>query len=196
VAGSVEALEDEIARLPQDEVLVNIIHSGVGGINESDVMLAAASDAVIVGFNVRPVGDAQALADREAVEIRHYSVIYSVLDELRAAMQGLLQPDLVEETIGTVEVRQTFKASRIGTIAGSYVTDGVVRRGAKVRVVRDGTVLTDTTIDTLRRFNEDAREVAAGYECGIVLNNFQDIREGDVLEVYETRQVERELQPS
>jgi translation initiation factor IF-2 len=196
VAGSVEALEDEIARLPQDEVLVNIIHSGVGGINESDVMLAAASDAVIIGFNVRPVGDAQALADREAVEIRHYSVIYSVLDELRAAMQGLLAPEEVEETIGTVEVRQTFKASRIGTIAGSYVTDGVVRRGAKVRVVRDGTVLTDTTIDTLRRFNEDAREVAAGYECGIVLNNFQDIREGDVLEVYETRQVERELQPS
>jgi translation initiation factor IF-2 len=194
VAGSVEALEDEIARLPQDEVLVNVIHSGVGGINESDVMLAAASDAVIVGFNVRPVGDAQALADREGVEIRNYSVIYSVLDELRAAMQGLLQPDLVEETIGTVEVRQTFRASKIGTIAGSYVTDGVVRRGAKVRLVRDGTVVTETTIDTLRRFNEDAREVASGFECGIVLHNVQDVREGDVLEVFEVRQVERELQ--
>jgi translation initiation factor IF-2 len=195
VAGSVEALEDEIARLPQDEVLVNVIHSGVGGINESDIMLATASEAVVIGFNVRPVGDAQSLADREGVEIRHYSVIYSVLDDLRAAMTGLLAPEEVEETIGTVEVRQTFKASRIGTIAGSYVTDGVVRRGAKTRVVRDGTVVTETTIDTLRRFNEDAREVAAGYECGIVLNNFQDIREGDVLEVYETRQVERELQP-
>jgi translation initiation factor IF-2 len=196
VAGSVEALEDEIARLPQDEVHVDVLHSGVGGINESDVMLAAASEAVIIGFNVRPVGDAQALADRQGVEIRNYSVIYAALDELRAAMQGLLAPEEVEDTIGTVEVRQTFRASRIGTIAGSYVTDGVVRRGSKVRVVRDGTVIGDTTIDTLRRFNDDAREVAAGYECGIVLNNFQNIQEGDVLEVYETRQVERELQPS
>jgi translation initiation factor IF-2 len=196
VAGSVEALEDEIARLPQDEVHVNVIHSGVGGINESDVMLAAASDAVILGFNVRPVGDAQALADREGVEIRNYSVIYAALDDLRSAMQGMLAPEEVEETIGTVEVRQTFRASRIGTIAGSYVTDGVVRRGATVRLVRDGTVVTDTTIDTLRRFNDDAREVAAGYECGIVLRNYQDVREGDILEVYETRQVERELQPS
>jgi translation initiation factor IF-2 len=196
VAGSVEALEDEIARLPQDEVRVDVLHSGVGGINESDVMLAAASEAVIIGFNVRPVGDAAALADRQGVEIRNYSVIYAALDDLRAAMQGLLAPEEVEETIGTVEVRQTFRASKIGTIAGSYVTDGVVRRGAKVRVVRDGTVIADTTIDTLRRFNDDAREVAAGYECGIVLNNFQNISEGDVLEVYETRQVERELQPS
>jgi translation initiation factor IF-2 len=196
VAGSVEALEDEIARLPQDEVRVDVLHSGVGGINESDVMLAAASEAVIIGFNVRPVGDAAALADRQGVEIRDYSVIYAALDDLRAAMTGLLAPEIVEDTIGTVEVRQTFKASKIGTIAGSYVTDGVVRRGAKVRLVRDGTVVTETTIDTLRRFNEDAREVAAGYECGIVLNNYQDVREGDVLEVYETRQVERELQPS
>jgi translation initiation factor IF-2 len=111
-------------------------------------------------------------------------------------MTGMLEPDQVEETIGTVEVRATFKASRVGTIAGSYVTDGVVRRGSKVRVIRDGTVIYDTTIDSLKRFNDDAREVAAGYECGIVLNNFQNIREGDVLEVYETRQVERELQPS
>jgi translation initiation factor IF-2 len=196
VAGSVEALEDEIARLPQDEVRVDVLHSGVGGINESDVMLAAASEAVIIGFNVRPVGDAAALADRQGVEIRNYSVIYAALDELRAAMTGLLAPEEVEDTIGTVEVRQTFRASKIGIIAGSYVTDGVVRRGAKVRVVRDGTVLADTTIDTLRRFNDDAREVAAGYECGIVLSNFQNIQEGDVLEVYETRQVERELQPS
>jgi translation initiation factor IF-2 len=173
-----------------------VLHSGVGGINESDVMLAAASEAVIIGFNVRPVGDAQALADRQGVEIRNYSVIYAALDDLRAAMQGLLAPEEVEETIGTVEVRQTFRASKIGIIAGSYVTDGVVRRGAKVRVVRDGTVIGDTRIDTLRRFNDDAREVAAGYECGIVLDKFQNIQEGDVLEVYETRQVERQLQPS
>ena len=161
-AGSLEAFEDEIAKLPQDEVSVNVIHAGVGGINESDVMLAAASDAVILGFNVRPVGDARPLADREGVEIRTYSVIYQALDDLRAAMTGMLEPEEVEETIGTVEVRQTFRASRIGTIAGSYVTDGVVRRGAKVRVMRDGTVIYDTTIDSLKRFNDDAREVAAG----------------------------------
>jgi translation initiation factor IF-2 len=196
VAGSVEALQDEIARLPQDEVQVNVISSGVGGITESDVLLAAASDAVIVGFNVRPVGGARELADREGVEIRSYSVIYRVLEDLRAAMEGLLEPEEIEETVGSVEVRQTFRASRIGTIAGSYVTDGVVRRGAKVRVVRDGTVIYDTTIASLRRVNDDVREVAAGFECGIVLQNFQDVKEGDVLEVYETRQVERQLQPS
>jgi translation initiation factor IF-2 len=196
VAGSVEALEDEIARLPQDEVQVNVIHRGVGGITESDVMLAAASDAVILGFNVRPVGAAREDADREGVEIRSYSVIYKALDDLRAAMQGMLAPEEVEETVGTVEVRQTFRASRIGTIAGSYVTDGVVRRGARVRVIRDGMVVNDTTIASLRRVDDDVREVATGFECGIVLNNFQDVKEGDVLEVYETRQVERELQPS
>ena len=196
VAGSVEAIEDEIAKLPQDEIVVNVIHSGVGGINESDVMLAAASDAVILGFNVRPVGAAREASDREGVEIRHYSVIYKALDDLRAAMEGLLEPEQVEQTVGSVEVRQTFKASRLGTIAGSYVTDGIVRRGAKARVVRDGTVVYDTTIESLRRFNEDAREVTSGYECGIVLANFQDVKEGDVLEVYETKQVERELQPS
>jgi translation initiation factor IF-2 len=193
VSGSVEAVEDEIAKLPQHEVSVNIIHRGVGGINESDVMLAAASDAVILAFNVRPVGDARALAERERIEIRSYSVIYRAIDELRAAMQGMLEPDEVEDTVGQVEVRQTFRASRIGTIAGSYVTEGKVTRGAKVRIVRDGTVIYETTIASLKRFNEDAREVAAGFECGIVLANFQDVKEGDVLEVYETRKVERAL---
>jgi translation initiation factor IF-2 len=193
VAGSVEALEDEIAKLPQDEVAVNVIRSGVGGINESDVMLAAASDAIVIGFNVRPVGDARAVAEREGVEIRGYSVIYRAIEDLRAAMQGLLEPEEVEHTIGTVEVRAIFRASRIGTIAGSYVTDGVVRRGSKVRLVRDGTVVYSGEIESLRRFNEDAREVSAGFECGIVLRNFQDVKEGDVLEAYETRQVERSL---
>jgi translation initiation factor IF-2 len=193
VSGSVEAVEDEIAKLPQDEVAVNIIHRGVGGISESDVMLAAASDAVILAFNVRPVGDARALAEREGIEIRSYSVIYRAIDELRAAMQGMLEPEEVEETIGQAEVRQTFRASRIGTIAGSFVTEGKVTRGARVRVVRDGTVVADTTIASLRRFQEDAREVSSGYECGIVLANFQDIKDGDVLEAYETRKVERQL---
>ena len=193
VAGSVEALEDEIAKLPQQEVSVNVIHRGVGGITESDVMLAAASDAVVIGFNVRPVGDAYMAADREGVEIRGYSVIYRVLEELRAAMEGLLEPEEVEETVGTVEVRQIFKASRLGNIAGSYVTDGVVRRGAKVRLVRDGTVVYTGEIESLRRFNDDVREVASGFECGIVLRNYQDVKEGDVMEVFQTRQVEREL---
>jgi translation initiation factor IF-2 len=193
VAGSVEALEDEIAKLPQTEVTVNVIHRGVGGINESDVMLAAASEAVVIGFNVRPVGDAAAVADREGVEIRGYSVIYRVIDELRAAMQGLLEPEEVEETVGSIEVRQIFRASKIGTIAGSYVTDGTIRRGAKVRLVRDGTIVYTGEIESLRRFNDDVREVAAGFECGIVLRNFQDVKEGDKMEVFQTRQVEREL---
>jgi len=193
VSGSVEAVEDEIAKLPQDEVSVNIIHRGVGGITESDVMLAAASDAVILAFNVRPVGDARALAEREGIEIRSYSVIYRAIDELRAAMQGMLEPEEVEVTMGQAQVRQTFRASRIGTIAGCFVTEGKVTRGSKVRVVRDATVINETTIASLRRFNEDVREVAAGFECGIVLHNFQDIKDGDVLEAYETRKVEREL---
>jgi translation initiation factor IF-2 len=193
VAGSLEAIEDEIAKLPQQEVKVNIIHRGVGGINESDVMLASASEGVILAFNVRPVGDARQIADREGVEIRSYAVIYRAIEELRAAMQGMLEPAEVETPLGQAEVRQLFKASRIGTIAGSFITEGKVTRGARVRVVREGTVIFDTTIDSLRRFNDDAREVSSGFECGIVLTNFQDLREGDVLESYETRQVEREL---
>jgi translation initiation factor IF-2 len=193
VAGSLEAIEDEIAKLPQEEVQVNIIHRGVGGINESDVMLAAASEGVILAFNVRPVGDARQVADREGVEIRSYAVIYRAIEELRAAMQGMLAPEEVETTLGQAEVRQLFKASRIGTIAGSFVTEGKVTRGSQVRVVREGTVIYDTTIESLRRFNDDAREVSSGFECGIVLANFQDVHEGDVLETYETRQVEREL---
>ncbi|HEX8854384.1 MAG TPA: translation initiation factor IF-2, partial [Thermoleophilaceae bacterium] len=193
VAGSLEALEDEIAKLPHDQVTVNVIHDGVGGINESDVMLAAASDAIIVGFNVRPVGDARQVAEREGVEIRTYSVIYRVVEELRQAMEGLLEPEEVEQTIGTAEVRQTFRASRVGTIAGCFVRDGVIRRGARARLVRGGTIVYDGRIDTLRRFQDDVREVEAGYECGVTLENYDDIKEEDVLEVYETRQIEREL---
>ncbi len=193
VAGSLEAIEDEIAKLPQDEVSVNIIHRGVGGINESDVMLASASSGLILAFNVRPVGDARQIAEREGVEIRSYSVIYRAIEELRAAMQGMLEPTEVETSLGQAEVRQLFRASRIGVIAGSHVSEGKVTRGARVRVVREGTVIYDTTIASLRRFNEDAREVSAGYECGIVLTNFQDLREGDILETYETRLQERQL---
>jgi translation initiation factor IF-2 len=193
VAGSLEAIEDEIAKLPQDEVSVNVIRRAVGAVTESDVMLAAASDAVIMAFNVRPVGDARAVADREGVEIRSYSVIYRAIDELRSAMQGMLAPEEVEESLGSAEVRQIFRASRVGTIAGSYVTEGKITRGSKVRLVRDGTVIWDGEIASLRRFNEDAREVSAGFECGIVLRDYADLKEGDVLETYTTRQVEREL---
>ncbi len=193
VAGSLEAIEDEVAKLPQDEVSVNVIRRAVGAVTESDVMLAAASDAVILAFNVRPVGDARAAAEREGVEIRHYSVIYRAIDELRSAMQGLLAPEEVEEGLGSAEVRQIFRASRVGTIAGSHVTEGTITRGSKVRLVRDGTVIYDGEIASLRRFNEDAREVASGFDCGIVLRNYADVKEGDVLETYATRQVEREL---
>jgi translation initiation factor IF-2 len=193
VSGSLEAVEDEIARLPQEEVSVNVIHRGVGGINESDVMLAAASEGIVLGFNVRPVGEARSAAEHEGVQIRTYTVIYRAIEELRAAMEGMLEPEEVEETLGEVEIRQLFRASRVGTIAGSYVTRGKVTRGAKTRLVRDGTVVYDGEIASLRRFNEDVREVAQGFECGIVLRDFQDVKEGDQLEVYSTRQVEREL---
>jgi translation initiation factor IF-2 len=193
VSGSLEAFEDEIAKLPQTDVEVAIISSGVGGITESDVNLAAASDAVIIGFNVRPVGEARLLADREGVEIRTYSIIYRAFEDLRDAMQGMLAPEEVEETVGQVEVRAIFRASRIGTIAGSYVTEGRITRGAKVRLVRDGAVVYDGEVGSLRRGSDDVREVAAGFECGIVLRDYQDVKEGDVLEVYETRQVERTL---
>jgi len=193
VSGSLEAVQDEIAKLPQDEVTVNVIHTGVGGITESDVMLASASEGVVLGFNVRPVGDARQIADHEGVEIRNYSVIYRAIEELRDAMEGLLAPEEVEQTMGAAEIRATFRASRVGVIAGSMVTDGVMRRGAKARLVRDGTVVYDGEIASLRRFNDDVREVATGFECGIVLNNFMDVKEGDVLEAYDTRQVERTL---
>jgi len=193
VAGSLEAIEDEVAKLPQDEVSVNVIRRAVGAVTESDVMLAAASDAVILAFNVRPVGDARAVAEREGVEIRHYSVIYRAIDELRSAMQGMLAPEEVEESLGSAEVRQIFRASRVGTIAGSHVTEGKITRGSKVRLVRDGTVIWEGEIATLRRFNEDVREVASGFDCGIVLRDYADVKEGDVLETYATRQVEREL---
>ena len=193
VAGSVGALEDEIAKLPQSEIKVNVIHHGVGGITESDVMLASASEAIIIGFNVRPVGDARLLAEREGVEIRTYNVIYKALEELRSAMEGMLEPEEVEEAVGTLTVRQTFKASKIGTIAGCHVDSGKAVRGGSVRLVRDGTVVYEGKIGTLRRFSDDVKEVAAGHECGVVLENFADVKEGDVIEVFELKSVERAL---
>jgi translation initiation factor IF-2 len=194
VSGSLEALQDEIAKLPQEQVPVNVIHAQTGGINESDVMLAAASDAVIIGFNVRPLAEARRAAEQEGVDIRTYTVIYKVTEELRAAMEGLLEPEEVEEALGQAEVKQTFKASRVGTIAGCLVTDGKVTRNASVRLVRDGTIIWSGKVGSLRRFKDDVQEVDEGQECGIVLDGFADIKEGDVLEFFETRQVEQTLE--
>jgi translation initiation factor IF-2 len=194
VSGSLEALEDEIAKLPQEQVPVNVIHAQTGGINESDVMLASASDAVIIGFNVRPLVEARRAAEDEGVDIRTYTVIYKVTEDLRAAMEGLLEPEEVEEAVGQAEVKQTFKASRVGTIAGCLVTDGKVTRAANVRLVRDGTIIWSGKVGSLRRFKDDVSEVDEGQECGIVLEGFADIKEGDVLEFFEVKQVEKTLE--
>ena len=194
VAGSLEALEDEIAKLPQEQVPVNVIHAQTGGINESDVMLAAASDAVIIGFNVRPLAEARRAAEAEGVDIRTYTVIYKVTEELRAAMEGLLEPEEVEETLGQAEVLQTFKASRVGTIAGCQVNEGRVTRNANTRLVRDGTIVWTGRVASLRRFKDDVAEVEAGMECGIVLDGFADVKVGDVLEFFEVKQVEKTLE--
>jgi translation initiation factor IF-2 len=192
--GSLEALQDEIAKLPQDQVTINVIRAAPGGINESDVMLAAASEAVVIGFNVRPGAEARRAADAEGIEVRTYSVIYKVTDELKAAMEGMLEPEEVEETLGEAEVKQLFRSSRWGTIAGSQVTEGRVTRNARVRLIRDGTVVWTGRIASLRRFKDDVAEVEEGLECGIVLDGYQDVKEGDVLEAFETRQVEKTLE--
>jgi translation initiation factor IF-2 len=193
VGGSLEAIQDEIAKLPQADVKVSVIHTATGGISNSDVMLAAASGAVILGFNVRPLPEALQLAQREGVDIRTYTVIYKITEDLRAAMLGMLEPEEVEVSVGAAEVRQTFRASRIGTIAGCMVTQGKITRNARTRLVRDGTIVWEGSIASLKRFKDDVREVDEGMECGIVLENFHDVKEGDVLEAYETRRVERQL---
>ena len=191
VQGSVEAAVDEISKIHHDEVSVQVIHSGVGGIVASDIMLAAASSAIVVGFNVRPNAEAKALADREGVDIRTYRVIYQLTEDIQRALIGMLSPERVEEVLGEVEVRQTFRASRVGTIAGCMVTQGSVQRGAQVRIVRDGTIVHDGRIGTLKRFQEDVREVSQGFECGLTIDGYNDIKEGDVLEVYTVREVAR-----
>jgi translation initiation factor IF-2 len=194
VSGSLEALQDEIAKVPQEQVVIDVIRAAAGGINESDVMLAAASDAIVIGFNVRPLADARRAAEQEGVEIRTYSVIYKVTEDLRAAMEGMLEPEEIEEALGQAEVKELFRASRVGTIAGCLVTDGRIRRGAEVRLVREGTVVWTGRIGSLRRFKDDVREVEEGLECGVVLEGYQDVKVGDVIEAFETRQVEQTLE--
>ena len=191
VVGSVEAVVSELSKFEHSEVRLNVIHQGVGAITQNDIMLASASDGLIVGFNVRPNAEARELAAREGVEIRTYNVIYQLTDEIEQALVGKLSAVKTEETIGEAQVRALFKVSRLGTIAGCMVTNGVIRRSAQVRVVRDGTVIYTTTISQLKRFKDDAREVAEGFECGILLDGFNDVKEGDVLEAFETRETER-----
>ena len=193
VGGSVEALSDSLLKLSNDEVAVQIVHSGVGAITESDVMLAAASDAVIIGFQVRPVAGVRAIAEREEIDIQLYSVIYAAIEDVRDALEGLLEPEEKETVTSTIEVRETFRAPRVGTIAGSYVVEGKVSRGDKLRIVRDGVVVFTGEIDTLRRFKDDVKDVAAGYECGVTVKNYNDIKVGDQFETFVVTEEKRKL---
>jgi translation initiation factor IF-2 len=193
VQGSLGALQDAFAKLPHDEVRVNIVRTGVGAITESDISLAMASRAVVIGFNVRPDVAARELAEREGVDVRLYRVIYDAIDDVRNALAGMLSPEKQEAELGRAEVRATFRVPRLGVVAGCMVVGGTIVRNARARVVRDGVVVYDGRIGSLRRFKDDVREVAEGYECGIGIENFQDVKEGDVIEAYEVREVARQL---
>jgi translation initiation factor IF-2 len=191
VQGSAEALAAALNKLDVEGVNVRIIHTGVGAITESDITLAAASNAIVIGFNVRPDNNAKRAAESEEVDIRLHRIIYKVIEEIESAMKGMLDPVYQEKIIGQAEVRQTFKVSKIGTIAGSYVTEGKITRDSGVRLIRDGIVIFEGTIDALKRFKDDAKEVNQGYECGITIKNFNDVKEGDVIEAYIMEEVER-----
>ncbi len=191
VQGSIEALRDAFEKMDQSEVRINIVHSAVGGITETDVTLASASNAIIIGFNVRPTGKSRAQAEKDKVDIRLYRVIYQAIEEINAARVGLLSPDIVEEDTGIAEVRDTFKVPKVGTIAGCYITEGEISRDDKVRIVRDGTVIFEGSIDSLRRFKDDVKSVRSGYECGIGIAGYQDIKVGDTIEGYKVVEVER-----
>ena len=193
VDGSVEALTDSLQKLSTEEIEVNIILKGVGQITESDIMLASASDAIILGFNVRPNGTARDIADREEIEIRTYSIIYDAINDVKEAMEGMLSPELKEQVTGNIEIRETFKVSKVGTIAGCMVLDGKVYRTSKIRLIRDGVVIHEGELASLKRFKDDVKEVAKGYECGLNIKNFNDIQIGDIIEAYETVEVKKKL---
>lgn len=193
VDGSVEALADSLMKLSTDQIQVNVIHKGVGQISESDVMLASASDAIIVGFQVRPLASVRKLAEQEEIDIRTYSIIYDAIDEIKSAMEGMLAPTYEEKVVCTVEIREVFKISKVGTIAGCMVTDGKINRNTKVRVLRDGIVIHTGELESLKRFKDDVKEVAKGYECGLNIANFNDIKEGDIIEGYERVEVKAKL---
>jgi len=191
VQGSVEALRTSLEKLSNEEVRIQVIHGAVGAVTESDVMLASTSSAIVIGFNVRPETNAKTMADAEKVDLRLYRIIYNVIEDITAAMKGMLDPVYQEKVVGHAEIRQLFKASSIGTIGGSYVTDGKIIRGTQVRIVRDSKVIYDGTLETLRRFKDDVREVNAGYECGLLFAKFNDIKEGDVAEAYVMEEIPR-----
>ncbi|GIV61307.1 MAG: hypothetical protein KatS3mg044_0173 [Rhodothermaceae bacterium] len=194
VGGSVEALSDALLKLSTDEVKVNIIHKGVGAITESDVMLASASDAVIIGFQVRPMANARALAEREEIDIRIYSIIYDAIEEVRDALEGMLSPVKSEKITGVAEVRETFKVPKVGTVAGCYVTEGKIRRSDRIRLIRDGVVIYEGNLSSLKRFKDDVREVTSGYECGMGIENYNDIKVGDQIEAFEIVETKRTLE--
>jgi translation initiation factor IF-2 len=193
VDGSVEALSDSLLKLGSSEVRVSVIHKGIGEVSENDVLLAAASGAIIIGFNVRPNLKARKLAQAEKVDIRLHNIIYDVINEVKLALEGLLEPEKSEEVLATVEVRQTFKVPKIGLVAGSYVLDGKVSRGNRVRLLRDGFIIFDGNILALKRFKDDVREVESGYECGLSLENFNDVKVGDIIESYKIVEIKRKL---
>jgi translation initiation factor IF-2 len=193
VQGSVEALVQAIGELNSEKVKVGVVHAGVGAITEGDVNLGVAAKAIIIGFNVRPAGKASALAQKEGIEIRQYSVIYDVSDDIKLAMEGLLAPTLVEKPLGTAEVRQVFKLSKAGVVAGSMVVAGLVRRGAVVRAFREDSQVWEGKVDSLKRFKEDVREVKEGFDCGISLSGFPEVQVGDRLELFEVTEVRQSL---
>ncbi|KAB1156789.1 translation initiation factor IF-2 [Flavobacterium luteum] len=193
VDGSVEALSDSFSKLSTEEIQVNIIHKGVGAITETDVMLASASDAIIIGFNVRPAGNARQLADKEEIDIRYYSIIYAAIDDLKDAMEGMLSPEMKEEITGTAEIREIFKISKVGSIAGCMVMDGKIARNSKIRIIRDGVVVFTGDLLALKRFKDDVKEVAKGYDCGIQIKNYNDIEERDVIEAFQEVAVKKKL---
>lgn len=193
VQGSVQAVKQSLERLSNDEVQVKAIHGGVGAITETDVLLAAASNAIIIGFNVRPVSGAESLAEKENVDMRTYTIIYKAIEDIQAAMCGMLDPDIVDEDTGKAEIRETYRISGVGTVAGCYVTNGKIYRNCKARIVRDGIIVHECELATLRRFKDDVKEVAEGYECGMSFVNYNDIKEGDIVEAYITKEVERTL---
>jgi translation initiation factor IF-2 len=193
VQGSIEAITGALAKISTDEVEARVVHSGVGGITESDISLANASNAVIIGFNVRANAQAKTAADQDGVEIRYYNIIYDLVDDVKAAMSGMLDPTLREVFLGNAEIREVFNISKIGRVAGCLVTDGRVERGAKVRLVRDNVVIHEGTLSTLKRFKEEVKEVPAGQECGMAFANYQDIREGDVIECFQVETIQRTL---
>ncbi|MEC7064446.1 MAG: EF-Tu/IF-2/RF-3 family GTPase, partial [Bacteroidota bacterium] len=193
VDGSVEALTDSFQKLSTNEIQVNIIHKAVGAITESDVLLASASDAIIIGFNVRPVATARQLAEKEEIDIRSYSIIYDAINDLKDAMEGMLSPDFKEEINGNLDVREIFKISKIGTIAGCMVIDGKILKDSEVRVIREGVVVYTGILDSLKRFKDDVKEVSKGYDCGLQIKGYNDVKVGDSIEAFQNIEIKKKL---